>query len=123
NHQIENCPSFPKLQSIFKAGNEDSATRKPWQWRNSGGYQEQQNFMPYHTCPQSWNPQTSWKPWPSTNLQNSWRGNHFRNMPFHHPPHPMYPQQYPQSNPIPPIIPQIHQPLPLPNAPNPPRPT
>ena len=35
----------------------------------------------------------------------------------------MYPQPYPQSNPIPPIIPQIQQPLPLPNAPNPPRPT
>ncbi|CAF4146207.1 unnamed protein product [Adineta steineri] len=44
-------------------------------------------------------------------------------MPFQHHPHPMYPQQYPQSNPIPPIIPQIQQPLPLPNAPNPPRPT
>ena len=35
----------------------------------------------------------------------------------------MYPQHYPQSNPIPPLIPQIQQPLPLPNIPNPPRPT
>ena len=35
----------------------------------------------------------------------------------------MYPQKYPHSNPIPQIIPQIQQPLPLPNAPNPPRPT
>ena len=59
NHQIENCPSFLELQAIFKAGNEDSAIRKPWQPRNSGGYQEQQNFMPYHTYPQPWNPQTS----------------------------------------------------------------
>ena len=43
-------------------------------------------------------------------------------MSFQHPPHPMYPQQYPQSNPILPITPQIQQPLPLPNAPKP-RPT
>ena len=35
----------------------------------------------------------------------------------------MYPQHYPQLNPIPPLIPQIQQPLPLPNVPNPPRPT
>ena len=35
----------------------------------------------------------------------------------------MYPQHYPQSNPIPPLVPQIQQPLPLPKAPNPPRPT
>ena len=35
----------------------------------------------------------------------------------------MYPQHYPQSNPIPPIVPQIQQPLPLTNFPNPPRPT
>ena len=47
-------------------------------------------------------------------------------MPFQHHPHPMYsqfPQQCPQPNPIPPTIPQIQQPLPLLNAPNPPRPT
>ncbi|CAF4284639.1 unnamed protein product, partial [Adineta steineri] len=35
----------------------------------------------------------------------------------------MYPQHHPQSNPIPLLIPQIQQPLPLPNSPNPPRPT
>lgn len=35
----------------------------------------------------------------------------------------MYPQHYPQSNPTPPVIPQIQQPLPLPNVPNPPSPT
>lgn len=35
----------------------------------------------------------------------------------------MYPQHYPHSNPIPPLIPQIQQPLPLPNVPNPPRQT
>lgn len=35
----------------------------------------------------------------------------------------MYPQHYPQPNPIPPLIPQIQQPLPLPNVPNPPGPT
>ncbi|CAF4150992.1 unnamed protein product [Adineta steineri] len=39
--------------------NEESATRKPWHPRNSGGYQEKQNFMPYHTYPHPWNPQTS----------------------------------------------------------------
>ena len=79
--------------------------------------------MPYQAYPQPWNHQTSWQPWPSTNLQNSWRGHPFGNIPFQHPPHCMYPQHYPQSNPIPPIIPQIQQPLPLPNVPNPPRPT
>lgn len=66
----ENCPSFPELQAIFKAGNEDSAQRKPWQPRNLEGFQEQQNFIPYHTYPQSWNPQTSWKPWSSSNIHN-----------------------------------------------------
>ena len=35
----------------------------------------------------------------------------------------MYHQHYLQSNPIAPPIPQIQQPLPLPNVPNPPRPT
>lgn len=47
NHQTENCPSFPKLQEIFKSGNEESTTRKPWKPRSLGGYQEQKNFMPY----------------------------------------------------------------------------
>ena len=95
-HQTENCPSFPELQAIFKVGNEESATRKPWHPRSLGGYQEQQNFMPYQAYPQPWKHQTSWQPWPSTSLQNSWRGYHFGNIPFRHPPHPMYPQQYPQ---------------------------
>ncbi|CAF4151008.1 unnamed protein product [Adineta steineri] len=35
----------------------------------------------------------------------------------------MYPQHYPESNPIPPIVPHIQQPLPLPNALNSLRPT
>ena len=72
--------------------------------------------MPYQAYPQPWNQQTSWKSWPSANLQNSWRGHPFGNIPFQHPPHAMYPQHYPQSNPIPPIVPQIQQPLPLPSA-------
>ena len=68
NHQTENCPSFLELQAIFKVGNEESTTRKPWQPRNSGGYQEQQNFMPYQAYPHPWNQQTSWQPWPLSNL-------------------------------------------------------
>ena len=75
---------------------------------------------------QSWNPQASWKPWYSPNIQNSWRRHPYGNIPFQHYPHPMYsqfPQQYPQPNPIPLAIPQIQQPLPLPNSKNPPRPT
>ena len=38
NHQTENCPSFPKLQAIFKAGNEESATGKHGHLGSSGGY-------------------------------------------------------------------------------------
>ena len=30
NHQMENYPSFPELQAIFKEGNEDTSQRKPW---------------------------------------------------------------------------------------------
>ena len=78
----ENCPSFPELQAIFKARNEDTAQRKPWQPRSSRGFQEQQNFMPYHTYPQSWNTQTSWQPWSSSNIENPWQGHPFGNIPF-----------------------------------------
>lgn len=56
NHQMENCPSFLELQAIFKAGNEETSQRKPWQQRNLGGFQEQQNFMPYNTYSPHWNP-------------------------------------------------------------------
>ena len=69
---MQNYPSFPNLQEIFKAGNEDTAQRKPWKPRNSRGFQEQQNFIPCHTYSQSWNPQVSWQPWSSPNIQNPW---------------------------------------------------
>lgn len=100
---MEDCPSLPGLQVVFKQRNDlappplQTTQRRPWQQRP----QAPQVAMPpqypsYNAYPQQWNTPMPWK---NMNVQNppwqqGWRGYSQGNVP---PQYPQYPPQYPQN--------------------------
>ena len=75
NHSIEDCPSLPSLQAIFKQGNDSvtpplqSTQRRSWQQRPQVPQKSMPpQYAPYNTYSQQWNSPMPWQPCPNTNM-------------------------------------------------------